>query len=72
VIGDRCKLYLAAILDLFSRFIVGWAVSAVNDRHGDDAPPLPDDHWGCSVASAPPRLTTTGTPPSTHHVLRSM
>jgi transposase InsO family protein len=26
-------LYLAAILDLFSRFIVGWAVSAVNDRH---------------------------------------
>jgi putative transposase len=27
------KLYLAALLDLFSRFIVGWAVSAVNDRH---------------------------------------
>ncbi len=27
------KLYLAAILDLFSRFVVGWAVSAVNDRH---------------------------------------
>jgi len=27
------KLYLAAILDLFSRFAVGWAVSAVNDRH---------------------------------------
>jgi transposase InsO family protein len=27
------KLYLAVILDLFSRFIVGWAVSAVNDRH---------------------------------------
>jgi putative transposase len=27
------KLYLAAILDLFSRFLVGWAVSAVNDRH---------------------------------------
>ena len=26
-------LYLAAVLDLFSRFIVGWAVSAVNDRH---------------------------------------
>ncbi len=26
-------LYLAAILDLFSRFVVGWAVSAVNDRH---------------------------------------
>ena len=25
--------YLAAILDLFSRFVVGWALSAVNDRH---------------------------------------
>jgi transposase InsO family protein len=33
-IGEsRSKLYLAAILDLFSRFVVGWAVSAVNDRH---------------------------------------
>jgi transposase InsO family protein len=33
-IGDtRAKMYLAAILDLFSRFVVGWAVSAVNDRH---------------------------------------
>jgi len=32
VIGSR-KLYLAAILDLFSRFIVGWALSPVNDRH---------------------------------------
>jgi putative transposase len=32
-IGETGKLYLAAILDLFSRFIVGWAVSAVNDRH---------------------------------------
>jgi putative transposase len=31
--GGSGKLYLAAILDLFSRFIVGWAVSAVNDRH---------------------------------------
>lgn len=27
------KLYLAVILDLYSRFVVGWAVSAVNDRH---------------------------------------
>jgi transposase InsO family protein len=27
------KFYLAAIVDLFSRFCVGWAVSAVNDRH---------------------------------------
>jgi transposase InsO family protein len=33
VIGSRAKLYLAVILDLFSRFVVGWAVSAVNDRH---------------------------------------
>jgi putative transposase len=33
VIGTSGRLYLAAILDLFSRFIVGWAVSAVNDRH---------------------------------------
>jgi putative transposase len=33
VIGEGGKLYLAAIVDLFSRFVVGWAVSAVNDRH---------------------------------------
>ena len=33
VIGESGKVYLAAILDLYSRFIVGWAVSAVNDRH---------------------------------------
>jgi putative transposase len=33
VIGSSAKLYLAAVLDLFSRFIVGWAVSAVNDQH---------------------------------------
>jgi putative transposase len=33
VIGGSGKLYLAAVLDLFSRFIVGWAVGAVNDRH---------------------------------------
>ena len=32
VIGDSAKLYLAAVLDLFSRFVVGWAISAVNDR----------------------------------------
>lgn len=32
VIGGSQKLYLAAVLDLFSRFIVGWAISAVNDR----------------------------------------
>jgi transposase InsO family protein len=31
VIGGRQKLYLAAVLDLYSRFAVGWALSAVND-----------------------------------------
>jgi putative transposase len=33
LVGNGGKLYLAAILDLYSRFLVGWAVSAVNDRH---------------------------------------
>jgi transposase InsO family protein len=33
VIGTSAKVYLAAILDLHSRFVVGWALSAVNDRH---------------------------------------
>jgi putative transposase len=33
-VGDSgARIYLAVILDLFSRFVVGWAVSAVNDRH---------------------------------------
>jgi putative transposase len=32
VVGSS-KLYLAAVLDLYSRFLVGWALSAVNDRH---------------------------------------
>ncbi len=27
VIGSSGTLYLAAVLDLFSRFIVGWAIS---------------------------------------------
>ncbi len=27
------KLFLAVIIDLYSRFVVGWALSAVNDRH---------------------------------------
>lgn len=31
-IGESQKVYLAVILDLWSRFVVGWAVSAVNDR----------------------------------------
>jgi putative transposase len=33
LLADSGKLYLAAILDLYSRMLVGWAVSAVNDRH---------------------------------------
>ena len=33
VIGSSQKLYLAVVLDLFSRFVVGWGISAVNDRH---------------------------------------
>ncbi len=33
LVGEGGKLYLAVVLDLFSRFVVGWAVSAVNDRH---------------------------------------
>jgi transposase InsO family protein len=32
-IGENGKAYLAAILDLYSRLVVGWAISAVNDRH---------------------------------------
>ena len=27
------RFYLAAVIDLYSRYCVGWAVSAVNDRH---------------------------------------
>lgn len=27
------KFFLAAIIDLYARLVVGWAVSAVNDRH---------------------------------------
>jgi putative transposase len=27
------RLFLAVILDLYSRFVVGWALSAINDRH---------------------------------------
>ena len=27
------KLYLAAVVDLYSRFVVGWAISAMNNRH---------------------------------------
>ena len=27
------RLFLAVVLDLFARLVVGWAISAVNDRH---------------------------------------
>ena len=33
LVGQGSKIFVAAILDLFSRYVVGWAVSAVNDRH---------------------------------------
>ena len=32
-VGTGTRLFLAVILDLFSRYAVGWAISAVNDRH---------------------------------------
>ena len=31
-VGESGRVFLAAILDLYSRFVVGWALSAVNDR----------------------------------------
>ncbi len=60
VIGESGKLYLAAILDLFSRFVVGWAVSAVNDRHltikaltmaRTVSPAAVTRRWSCSTTS---------------------
>ena len=32
VLDEGPKVYLAIVLDLFSRFVVGWAISPVNDR----------------------------------------
>lgn len=32
-VGANGRIFLAAIIDLYSRFVVGWALSAVNDRH---------------------------------------
>jgi putative transposase len=65
VIGESGKLYLAVILDLYSRFVVGWALSAVNDRHltltalemalkrrRPDAGLLHHSDQGCTYASA--------------------
>jgi putative transposase len=33
LVGAGNRIFVAAILDLFSRYVVGWAVSAINDRH---------------------------------------
>jgi putative transposase len=33
IVGAGNRLFVAAILDLYSRYVVGWAVSAINDRH---------------------------------------
>jgi len=33
ILTGEGKLHLAVILDLFSRMVVGWALSAANDRH---------------------------------------
>ena len=74
VIGESGKLYLAAILDLFSRFVVGWAVSAVNDRHltikaldmalkrrCPDAGLLHHSDQGCTYASEDYQASSTRT-----------
>jgi putative transposase len=54
LIGEsRAKLYLAVILDLFSRFVVGWAVSAVNDRHSSLGYMSPAEYeWTARMALA--------------------
>jgi transposase InsO family protein len=33
LVTSNGKLFLAVILDLFSRYVVGWSLSPVNDRH---------------------------------------
>lgn len=33
LVTQNGKLFLAVILDLFSRYVVGWSLSPVNDRH---------------------------------------
>jgi putative transposase len=33
LVGGGGKIFIAAVLDLFSLYVVGWAISAVNDRH---------------------------------------
>ena len=48
-VGDGGSCILAAILDLYSRFVVGWALSAVNDRD------LASEHWTCAFEASVPR-----------------
>ena len=55
VIGGSGKLYLAAVFDLFSRFVVGWAVSAVNDRYLAMRAPTMALKRRCPAASLRPR-----------------
>ncbi len=33
LVGESGRLFIAAIIDLFSRIVVGWALGPVNDRH---------------------------------------
>ena len=33
LVGASSRIFIAAVLDLFSRYVVGWAIGAVNDRH---------------------------------------
>jgi transposase InsO family protein len=69
LIGSSAKVYLAAILDLYSRFVVGWALSAVNDRHltlraldmgGEAALPRSGPACITRIKAAPTRAKTTG------------
>jgi len=56
LIGEHGKLYLAAILDLYSRFVVGWAISAVSTTAGSRSRP---SRWRCSGAVPRPARSIT-------------
>lgn len=55
VIAGSAKLYLAAILDLYSRFIAGWALSTVMTGISRSARSI----WPCSDAVPRPDSCTT-------------